>query len=103
MSVADRLQVARTNRIWRRVILPLLAVAILALYQYSLERGETTPPGDLPHTGAVEGAYADRRSGVWVEVNGSIRRRLPVDNTGSVVAFLFVQVIEDEADHIVES
>ncbi len=77
------MQGPRVNRIWRRVVLPLVAVAIIALYQYSLERGGTTPPGDRPYTGAVEEAYAERRSGIWVEVNGSIRRRLPDDNTGS--------------------
>lgn len=63
-------------------LLPLVAVLGLVAYQYLAPAGDalTVPAGS--QAGVVEAAYAEQRSGVWVEVQGHIKRLLADDNDG---------------------
>jgi hypothetical protein len=67
----------------RRTILPALVVLGLVAYQYYSEHQPPLSSEDVAESGAVEAAYAARRSGVWVEISGRIKRTLPDDNEGS--------------------
>ncbi len=74
-------------------LLPIVAVLVLGIYQYLAPQDDTvtepagTQTGVAETTGAqagvVETAYADRRSKVWVEVQGHIARLLADDQEGS--------------------
>jgi hypothetical protein len=67
----------------RRTVLPALVLLGLVAYQYYSEH---QPPLDselVAESGVVEAAYAAKRSGVWVEINGRIKRLLADDNEGS--------------------
>jgi hypothetical protein len=67
----------------RRTVLPALVILGLVAYQYYSERQPPLGSEDVAESGVVEAAYAARRSGVWVEINGRIKRLLPDDNEGS--------------------
>jgi len=64
-------------------LLPLVAVLALVAYQYlAPQDGALTGPA-ATQAGVVETAYAERRSGVWVEVQGHVARLLADDDEGS--------------------
>jgi hypothetical protein len=72
--------------IWQKA-LPLLLVLLVLLvahFIYYLGREEARP---LPEAGmdpvSAEAAYADRLSGVWIEVHGEVTRLLEDDSEGS--------------------
>jgi len=67
----------------RRTVLPALVLLGLVAYQYYSEHQPPLSSEDVAESGAVEAAYAARRSGVWVETSGRIKRTLPDDNEGS--------------------
>jgi hypothetical protein len=67
----------------RRTVLPALVLLGLVAYQYYSEHQPPLSREDVAESGVVEAAYAARRSGVWVEINGRIKRMLPDDNEGS--------------------
>ena len=74
-------------------LLPIVAVLILGIYQYLTPQDDTVTQSAGTRTGVaetagtqagvVETAYADRRSKVWVEVQGRIARLLADDQEGS--------------------
>ncbi len=67
----------------RRTVLPALVLLGLVAYQYYSEHQPPLSREDVAESGVVEAAYAAKRSGVWVEINGRIKRMLPDDNEGS--------------------
>ena len=62
--------------------LPVLVVLALLAWYVNQQDGDVhqAPATD---SGLVEQAYAERRSGVWVEVDGRVKRLLADDNEGS--------------------
>jgi hypothetical protein len=65
---------------WLRV--PVLVVLVLVVWYVNNRDVEIL---QAPETGAgvVEQAYAERRSGVWLEIDGRVTRLLADDNEGS--------------------
>lgn len=63
-------------------LLPLVAVIVLATYQYLAPPEVAVTEPAATQTGVVETAYAEQRSKVWVEVQGSILRLLADDHEG---------------------
>lgn len=71
----------RLSRTALRRLLPLLAIALLALYHYYGPQQAGQPAGPLD--GQQYGAGATWRAGQWVEVTGTVQRLLNDDNYGS--------------------
>ena len=69
-------------RMPRRMSLPVLVVLALLAWYVNQQDGDVhqAPATD---SGLVEQAYAERRSGVWAEVDGRVKRLLADDNEGS--------------------
>jgi hypothetical protein len=66
----------------RRFGVPLLVILVLVVW-YANNRDAGIPPSPATGDGVVEQAYAEQRSGVWVEVDGRVTRLLSDDNEGS--------------------
>ena len=64
-------------------LLPIVVVIVLAAYQYLAPPEVAVTEPVATQTGVVEKAYAEQRSKVWVEVQGSILRLLADDQEGS--------------------
>ena len=64
-------------------MLPLLVIVALAAYQYFHPEDIRVDSGDATGNGAVEAAFAARRSGVWLEMQGHVARVLSDDHEGS--------------------
>ena len=69
-------------RLQRRFGMPVLVVLLLVVWYFNNQGGEVSQ-SPATGSGVVEQAYADRRSGVWVEVDGRVTRLLSDDNEGS--------------------
>ncbi len=71
------------QQIWRKTILPFLAIALVAVYQYSIQENAQT--GSEPGDGVtqVAQAYREHRSGLWVAVSGNVIRSLADDSEGA--------------------
>lgn len=63
-------------------ILPLLIVLGLLAYQYYVPDHQPADPGITVADNVVQQAYADRRSGQWLETSGRVGRVLRDDNEG---------------------
>ena len=63
-------------------LLPLVAVLGLVAYQYLAPPDAAVTESAGIQTGAVETAYAEQRSRVWVDAQGRITRLLADDNDG---------------------
>ena len=59
-------------RLQRRFGMPVLVVLLLVVWYFNNQGGEVSQ-SPATGSGVVEQAYADRRSGVWVEVDGRAR------------------------------
>ena len=66
----------------RRFSMPVLVVLVLFVW-YVNNRDADIRQAPATDAGLVEQAYAERRSGVWVEVDGRVTRLLADDNEGS--------------------
>jgi hypothetical protein len=62
--------------------MPVLIVLVLVVWYVNNPDGDTPQPS-ATGDGVVEQAHAERRSGVWVEVDGRVARLLADDNEGS--------------------
>ena len=71
-----------TNQLplWLRV--PVLVVLVLVVW-YVNDRDVDIQQAPESGAGVVEQAYAERRSGVWLEIDGRVTRLLADDNEGS--------------------
>jgi len=69
-------------RLQRRFGMPVLVVLLLLVWYVNNQDGDVLQ-SPVTGDGVVEQAYADRRSGVWVEVDGRVSRLLADDNEGS--------------------
>ncbi|MEA2093096.1 MAG: DUF3465 domain-containing protein [Pseudomonadota bacterium] len=67
----------------KKTVLPVVVILVLAAYQYFYAAGLTPGLEDVPAAGAVETAYAEHRSGQWLEITGEVKRVLSDDNQGS--------------------
>jgi hypothetical protein len=67
----------------RNRILPFLIVLGLLAYQYYLQDQQSTDNNVAVGNNAVQQAYADQRSGQWLETSGRVSRVLRDDNEGS--------------------
>jgi hypothetical protein len=66
----------------RRFGMPVLVILVLVVW-YASNRNADIPQSPATGDGVVEQAHAERRSGVWVEVDGRVARLLADDNEGS--------------------
>jgi hypothetical protein len=66
----------------RRFGMPVLVILVLVVW-YANNRDAGIPPSQATGDGVVEQAYAEQRSGVWVEVEGRVTRLLADDREGS--------------------
>ena len=66
----------------RRFGMPVLVILVLVVW-YANNRDAGMPPSLATGDGVVEQAYAEQRSGVWVEVDGRVTRLLADDREGS--------------------
>jgi len=71
----------RVSRTALRRLLPLLAITLLALYQYYGPAPDRQPAG-AGHS-QQRSSGAEWRAGQWVEVTGTVQRVLKDDNDGS--------------------
>jgi hypothetical protein len=67
----------------RNRILPFLIVLGLLAYQYYFPDRQSTDNNVTAGDNAVQQAYADHRSGQWLEIRGRVSRVLRDDNEGS--------------------
>jgi hypothetical protein len=67
----------------RNRILPFLIVLGLLAYQYYFPDQQSTDNNVTVGDNAVQQAYADHRSGQWLEISGRVSRVLRDDNEGS--------------------
>ncbi len=70
------------RQLQRRFGMPVLVVLVLVVWYVNNPDGDTAQPS-ATGDGVVEQAHAERRSGVWVEVDGRVARLLADDNEGS--------------------
>jgi hypothetical protein len=66
----------------RRFGMPVLVILVLVVW-YASNRNADIPQSPAAGDGVVEQAYAERRSGVWVDVSGRVTRLLADDDEGS--------------------
>ena len=66
----------------RNRVLPFLIVLGLLAYQYYLPNQPSTDNSITAGDNAVQQAYADHRSGQWLETSGHVGRVLSDDNEG---------------------
>ena len=67
----------------RNRVLPFLIVLGLLAYQYYLPNQPSTDNSITAGDNAVQQAYADHRSGQWLETSGHVGRVLNDDNEGA--------------------
>ena len=67
----------------RNRVLPFLIVLGLLAYQYYLPNQPSTDNSITAGDNAVQQAYADHRSGQWLETSGHVGRVLSDDNEGA--------------------
>jgi hypothetical protein len=66
---------------WAR--LPALVLLVLVVWYANQRDADLTQQTPATGPGIVEQAHAERRSGVWVEIDGRVTRLLADDNEGS--------------------
>jgi hypothetical protein len=71
------------NYLVRNRVLPFLIVLGLLAYQYYQSDQHSTDDDIAVGDNAVQQAYADQRSGLWLETSGHISRVLGDDNEGA--------------------
>lgn len=73
------------NHKLKKTILPMIIIVVAALYQWLVPNDAVSKQSHSAGGGeqSLMQAYQDKRSKVWVEVDGSVKKVLPDDNKGS--------------------
>lgn len=73
------------NHKLKKTILPMIIIVVAAVYQWLVPTDAVSKQSQSAGGGeqSLMQAYQDKRSKVWVEVDGSVKKVLPDDNKGS--------------------